>query len=578
MVAMDPEQKLLRPAKKLWKGTRSEFEVINGRKVGTVMFLHEGELQAYIMPIDEAEALNHTAPVVKAAEASVHHVTGYIRAFYTHLRPGFWPVAFFRDVVAWNTLMPGYAANPMKPIRYLKAMYDAFRPARESFKATSNKVAQDALRRMMVIAKRDRMGLNDIQDDYEYEIASFGMNPQNWNREAKKIGLGLRAWSKYKDIGQIMERWHKIAGMLYLDEHYADLPEWKKQEIVRERAGSPDFLQKPGMSKANMLLLFYNPWKEGIRSMVSAAKDDKWEFSANMATTVIMPSVMQAIAVKTGMGNDDWEEQYRRISWYDLTNYICIPVGWADEKKEKVAYIRLPLWEPARVLHGMIFNAITGGAGLSGSMNHAGGQLPGLNPLITAGMQQIQYQAMGKNPYVSYTGSLMMTEEQMDAGGWAAQKELLRESSNLTPLSIVHRWMDRRPGEPEAGKLQKFLEAPFMSDTLGRWVKVSDRGLYDEDQRGQMGRASVEARTKIAVREIIGTMMEPGFERLSDSDKVVMRDPFAQQYMNRKLPEMMKGRSSQLLRRLERMNSRGAKVDLLQREADRRRDKLGDSE
>lgn len=554
----DAHYEALQEAEQRWTGKRREYVMRDGSEVGTVVYLEDGKAKAWYVPRRVADSMNQAAPTVSHIESGAHAATGVLRGAFTHLNPGFWPFAFARDMVGWNVQMPGLMI--FKPWHYLSSMARALRPAIASFSTTSrDPVAKRALDRKMVISKKDRLGFGAIDDEYALEVASFGMNPTQWNKESKAIDKVLRAWGAYKDIGQVFERWHKIAGMLYLDSRYPDLPEWKKREIVRERAGSPDFLQKPGSSKLGLFVLFYNPWKEGIRSMAKSAKERPGEFAFNMVTLVALPTALQAIAAATGFGDDDLREQYETIPDYDLTNYLVIPLGWADEKKERVAYLRLPLWEQARIIHGMIWKGLTGRG--QGVMSHAGGQVPGLNPLLTVANQVAQYEILGKNPYDPHRGEHLMTDRDFKAGGWDAQKVLLREAWNLSPGSIAHRFHRENIKRPDPTRLQEFLELPVVSNVLGRWLKVSERGRFDSDRRMIQEIERDRARTQIAVLEIIDVLVNGG--ALSVDQQQVLRDPYAFEYLNSKLPEVAGAKASQVIRRLQAAPNRDAQDAIL---------------
>ena len=187
--------------------------------------------------------------------------------------------------------MPGLTA----PFYWAKHLPKALVAARQSVThAKPNPWADAALRRKMVISKGDPRGVWAAADnEFEVKLASFGMDPAQWQGQADAVHRVVRAWDYYKNLGQTFERVNKIAGMLYLDEKFPKLPEWKKREIVRERAGSPNFLER-GVNNpvVDLVFLFYNPWKEATRSLVKSARENPVSFTAKAGTAVLLPSAL----------------------------------------------------------------------------------------------------------------------------------------------------------------------------------------------------------------------------------------------------------------------------------------------
>lgn len=53
---------------------------------------------------------------------------------------------------------------------------------------------------------------------------------------------------------------------------------------------------------------------------------------------------------------------------------------------------------------------------------------------------------------------------------------------NIQQLSLVERFSKQSLHEPPKEGVEKFLAQPGVSNLLGRWLKVSNRGIYDEAQ------------------------------------------------------------------------------------------------
>ena len=544
MREVDPE--LIREADQNWNGKRHEWVMKDTPHVGTVVVMNAGQPVAYYVPRTIAEALNGADPMESQLGLAAIKANNTLKALYTQLNYGFWPVNLMRDTGSFWLQMPG----AMSPLRWAKNLPRAYRAAVSSTKGTPNADAVDALKRLMVISRAEYRGL-DAADEHELTLESFGQTPADWDRTAKQHHLLMRAWLKYKGFGQTFERLNKINGMLYLDEHFPDKPEWQKRKIVRELAGSPDFLERSGSAVVNWALMFYNPWKEGLHSLKAAAKADPWGFSFKTFAMVMLPAVLQALAA-SGLFGDERQKQYRSIPDYDLSNYWCIPLGWQNEAQGKVAYLRLPLAEPMRVLNGVVFHSLTDrGQGLA---EYGAGQLPGLNSLAKVAMGWGTLLLAGKNPPDPLRGKDVIEPDVFEAGGLPVAQAMGKWTWNELGGGIVHRFRDPQLTDAPQENVEKFLQTPVVSNFLGRWVKVSSRGIDDQDRKLAEPVRQQRAQARVAVREMIRKFeaQEPwGPEERA----LVNRDAYAAQYLSETLAKVMAQRESLLLRRWEKRES-----------------------
>lgn len=544
MQEVDPE--LIREADQNWNGKRHEWVMKDTPHVGTVVVMNGGQPTAYYVPRTIAEALNGADPMESQLGLAAIQANNTLKALYTQLNYGFWPVNLMRDTGSFWLQMPG----AMSPLRWAKNLPRAYRAAVSSTRGTPNADAKEALRRLMVISRAEYRGL-DAADEHELTLESFGQTPADWDRTAKQHHLLMRAWLKYKGFGQTFERLNKINGMLYLDEHFPDKPEWQKRKIVRELAGSPDFLERSGSAVVNWALMFYNPWKEGLHSLKAAAKADPWGFSFKTFAMVMLPAVLQALAA-SGLFGDERQKQYRSIPDYDLSNYWCIPLGWQNEAQGKVAYLRLPLAEPMRVLNGVVFHSLTDrGQGLA---EYGAGQLPGLNSLAKVAMGWGTLLLAGKNPPDPLRGKDVIEPDVFEAGGLPVAQAMGKWTWNELGGGIVHRFRDPQLTDAPQENVEKFLQTPVVSNFLGRWVKVSSRGIDDQDRKLAEPVRQQRAQARVAVREMIRKFeaQEPwGPEERA----LVNRDAYAAQYLSETLAKVLAQRESLLLRRWEKRES-----------------------
>jgi hypothetical protein len=559
---MDPSSIL--PAKTRWTGKRIEHVVEETGKVGTVVYLDAGKPQAFYVRKAIADSVNQGNPVENLLWLAAVKANAGLKGLFTQLNYAFWPVGFVRDMAGWMMQMPGIAT----PVYWAKLFPRAMKAANDSLsQRRRNPDAEAALSRKGIISRSDPRGITTAaENEFEARLASFGMDPAQWGAQADKVNGLVRAWNAYRGFGQRFERVHKIAGMLYLDQRFPSMPEWKKREIVRERAGSPDFLQR-GASNAyvDLFAMFYNPWKEGIRSLAKSARENPWSFGAKATALIALPTVTQAMAASGWFGKE-LKDLYASVPDYDVSNYLVVPLGWADRKQQKVAYLRLPLWEPARIAHALLWQGLTSRG--QGYASYMGGQVPSANPLIGVAAAWWNFEVSGKNPYDAFLGREILDPNVFEAGGWRARQDLMRWTWNELGGGIVARLRDRPLDIPDDTEMEKFLSLPIVSNFVGRWLKVSNRGIADADRKLTEPLRQQRAQTRVAVRTIIDKVI--GREALADSEKMLLRDPYALEYFRNTIVDVMKSRAHPLLRRLDKTESKAEKAVIVEQELKKR--------
>lgn len=560
MQEVEPE--MIQEAKVRWVNERMEPVIEETDHVGTITYLENGKLHAYYVPKLIAKTLKEGSPVSLWPIPWLMRATRNLKGWLTQLNAAFWPVAAARDLVGWGMQLPGVTA----PAQYFRYMPGALRAAYSYYRGRPNAMADLAMSRRLKISRMDATDYAEISNEYDRQLAGYGIEPAQWSKEVGRLSALRRFWEAYKGLGQISEFAHKIAGMNYLDANFPDLPEWKKAEIVRERAGSPDFLQKPAASGyMDLVFLFVNPWKEGLISLAKAAKENPWSFTAKTTAMVLAPTVLQAMAAGGWLG-DDLDDMYKSVSDYDLLNYLVVPLWWHDRAQRKVGYLRLPLWEPARIVHAAMQRTLTGrGGGVEGLSAQLAGSVPGFNPVLDTALAWIQYEAFGVNPTDGYTGRPWLDQTTFQAGGWPARLELLKRSWNELGGSVIWRLRQARPDDVNRTQMEKVLETSGVQQLLGRWIKISNQGIFDADRAFGQEVAQRRADLRLASRQIIEKLVL--HEPLSPSERQVMREPYAMQYIRRQLPEAVRNRSGILQQRLARAQTTEEKRRILKAEA-----------
>lgn len=525
-------------------GSRREpVEVVNDR-IGTLTFLHKGKVRAYYVPRAIYDAFENGSPVNSMIMAAIYKFVSPIKALYTELNYGFWPVAFYRDVAGFANRLPG-ASRLFGKGAFAKYAKDARQAAKASFTGAPNKLADEALRRQLVISRAQPRGESVADDALERTLLRFGIDPESWRDENLTVGKKLvEAWSWYKRQGQINERTVKIAGMMHLDEHFPSMAEVIKQRIIHEAAGSPNFLQRPQAGPLlDLFFLFYNPAKEGWRAEKRAwQRDPASRFAKFALYTAAGSMVMYALEnglLEEAIGkkdSDELREMYLSISEYDKTNYHIVPLGWYDKQQKKVLYLRIPLEESDRVMNGLLRKSLTSGQGGQGILSYAGGQVPGMNPVLTAISNWWTFKVLGKNPYDSMRGREVIPQTVFEAG--QGDEALAKKTFNDLSAGLVMRITDESLSEPPKGALEKFLRAPFISNLLGRWIKISNRGIYDDANEIGAPVRKERAEMRLIGQEIVRKIKAgDGF---TDSEKQLLQvNGYLLDYVSEKLTEAM---------------------------------------
>ena len=131
-----------------------------------------------------------------------------------------------------------------------------------------------------------------------------------------------------------------------------------------------------------------------------------------------------------------------------------------------------------------------------------GGQLPSVSPAISAPLSVAQF-AAGQNPYDSFRGRLVLTEEELRAGGLYALKPFLLWQFQQVGGNVFVKFYagEKTPTEKSAG--EKFLRLPIISNVAGRFIKISDYGQLEKYRqkleviRGEKARERIDENNAI---------------------------------------------------------------------------------
>ena len=561
-----------------FNGRRLEARAINNDEVATLYVLDHGKVRAFYVKRIIAEMFSRGSIIEMRLAGAAHRILGLPKALLTELNPGFWPVAFVKDIANASIQLPTGAA-------VLQSIPRAYQAARATFTGKPDALATRVLDRMMVISRADNRGEHlGHADEMTRILMRLGKTPVAWNTEVGKIERVLTsffaAWARQ---GQILERTVKIASMMAIDQRFPHLPEAEKQQMVRELGGSPDFQAKGRAARTIELMfgmMFFNAWKESVRSQFRAMKRDPrgyWgKFAGGVGAAAAVFWAFESGLLNAGGGEDeeDYRDQIRSIPERDKLRGFVVPLGWVDKPNGKVAYLVLPFPDNVRWAHALLRKSFqTAGGdpnkseGIGSVLAYQAGDLPGQNPFFTAVREYWDYYVQGRNPYDSFTGRGALDQTAVDAR--QADAELAKRTVSNVTGGIGYRFKPERPGE-KLTTTEEFLNLPFVSNLLGRWVRVSNRGLDDMYRGATEPVQREQAALRLVGEEMIGRTLR-GDDWTPEQTSLISESPYLANYLVQAMPRVTMQADSPFLRQLQQAQSQAEKLAIIEIENERQR-------
>jgi len=481
----------IQEAETRWRVDHREFVPPTDKDQRLLMFLDRGKLLGYYVPTWVAQGFDRRDyKAMRIGSAIARAIGAPFRLLFTGIRPGFWMFNIVRDFrrAVKNAPKAGYVTFAR---HWLRAVAPAFR----STFAIPDATVAEMMHGNMLVSVADIAGLTEEDKQVERLIAMYAHAPTRWFESWR--APFIRMFHTLLRVGEAIERVPKIAGYTFLQETFPDMSREELAHLVRTQVGSPAFLTKGAATPiTNNLFLFSNAFLQAVRSDIEVWRDRPGELAWKSAKYVLLPkALMWALSAgvlgwllrQAGMGDDDeavqWADAMQRmlvqIPEYDKTNYFTIPLGVTPQGK--TVYLRVPMDEQERLLGGMFWKAMQTPANglrtLPQTLDFAADQLPSLNPAFVIGAASLDYLA-GNNPYDSFRGRHVLPDNLFRARSFKTHLAFAGWMANQSGASIIYRFRHDDPGRVR-GELEKVLGLAVMSDVVGRFVKVSDRGEYE---------------------------------------------------------------------------------------------------
>jgi GGDEF domain-containing protein len=521
-------------AKTEWDGRRQSPVKPNDPSLGLLTYMKDGKLQGFYVDHYVARSFENQAAWVRGVASALRLLAQPARFWYTTARPGF---------QLFNT----FVRDPLRSIVNVKGLtpwgmyYRLGKSIRIGIGESLGKIdpTTQEMRRRGIIVTYGHMA--DV-DESTIRVERFLARHEASGTMKSKILIPLNLWySKMMIIGSIGETANKRAVYTFMKDNQSRFG-WTDEFIdhtIRYWAGSPSFITGGTASPiTNNILLFSNAAIQGWRSDIEAFKEDPTGVGLRRLAYNIMPKAV-VIAFATGamahlfraLGGDDddkavkFSEEMKRIlagaSEYDLANYIVIPLGLTESGKS--VYFRLPQDETGRIMGGLATKLFTGRdfiSSLQDASQYTGDQGPGWNPALTFSSEVLQY-ISGGNPYDSFREKQAVPERIQEAGGSASHKAFSKWLWNRYGGSFIYRFRYDNPEEVQT-ELEKVIDLPFVGDTMGRFIRVSDYGLVQKLQKASKEARVERTRSSMNLEEIIRKQIKG--EDLSDEETQMLQN------------------------------------------------------
>jgi hypothetical protein len=503
----------IRPADKKWNGKFQAIQNPKDKELGLIVYLDKGKAKGYYVDKWIASSFENN-PIEGQFIAKVLSTTIQpFRMAFVELNYGFWMFNLFRDYFRALTNLP--KANMLK---FTPAYLSGIKHGMKSSFGIPDKVVGEMLKNNMLISIADVRGLRPEDQQIERMLKMYHMKPAQWNnRIIKPFG---KAFTYFTNVGRGFERGTKVASYLYLKKRFPDMTNEEIGHTVRVMGGSPDFLGQGSFSPVyNNLLMFSNAIKQGYRGDYEAFSKRPAEFMWKKAKYAYIPKLLM-YAAQIGLLGAGAKVIMEGVSEYDKTNYSIIPLGLTENGKS--VYLRIPIDETGRLMGGVLWKTLSRDTKkmTTGLVDYMAGQAPTVHPGIDMLIASVQY-ASGQNPYDFFRGNYAIPDQVFKAGGERSHEAFMKWLANKSGSTLVYRFktndLDRIKTD-----LERVVGYPFASNIVGRFVKVSDRGIKEEIRDIKYDIQSNRAKEILDVKDAIVKWVNG--ESLSETEKSLIID------------------------------------------------------
>ena len=469
----------------------------------------------------------------------------YFRPVFTTFNLGFQTFNLARDVGRFwkatpqlrgtgigDTLLRYWQAVPMAKVR---AFGLSARPSAKELAAYRDLIDSEKAGILSITYNDFILGRETEDTQMEDVLARLGVTTFTPKPRRMVFRPFIQMLDTIKEVGDFIETIPKGAGIHHFrgDGEIADISP-QDRAFIRERMGSPDFLAG-GTAKAamNNLLLFSNAIFQGVRADLKTATEPRTRagFWWKTATVNLLPKAVMFLAL-AGLLGPDLKRLFQKVSEYDRTNYIPVPVG--VDAHDNVIYIRIPQDDMGRLIGGLFWKALQVArdddvfSSLGQLADYSAGQFPSVAPVFEAGLSTVQF-VSGRNPYDAFRGRYVFTEDEFKARDWRTVKKFIGWQFQQLGGGIVWKFYPGEQRPRERTPAQKVLELPVVSNVIGRFVRITNYGEIEAFRGAQRQAARGEAQRRLTENEGINDAIRAYLELPADRQTVDERNTLARQ-------------------------------------------------
>ena len=506
-------------AKTRWNGRYHEPVEPRDPRKGLVVMQHEGKIMGYYVDKNIAKTFSKDPYEAGIILRAFQMISQPLKEILVSKNPFFMLWNIQRDIRALAKQVPG-GTIPKSILSVLKSIPDAYK---DVFKELSTPDVEQMYRNKMLIVGRN-WGARYLSEESQLDrlLLSFTEGSQKYDNNIVKPFRLL--WDWLDKPGKFVERLTKIAGYKML-KNFDGLTPKEKAHIIRTRSGSPDFKRSGSLAMLyNNVFLFSNAGKEGWRAAYESFKGNKSGYIWKTLKYDIIPKLIM-YGAGIGLLGKGMKELMDAIPQRDKTNYMTVPIG--ATKQGKTIYFVVPHDFTGQLISGLMWNTLNmrKPGDVQQVADYLAGGIPysGLNPTISTTADIIQYLS-GKNPYDSWSGRYVIPELTFEAGGKEVAKVMTKHIfNNMGGSSILYRFRTDDYATIKSD-IERVIDTPFAGKLVDRFLRVSDRGIYDELRGTIKDVRSENAQTILKVRSAVQKLSQ-GEQLDADDIKAIAQKP-----------------------------------------------------
>ena len=318
-----------------------------------------------------------------------------------------------------------------------------------------------------------------------------------------------------RELGAAGETNTKVAGYMYLNDFFPDMPEAEKIRLVREGAGSPDFPVKAQLARSMDALFPFIPTIIGAyRTHFYAGKRD-WKHYLWKVMRWNGPISILKYAISAGLLGSGLQYLYSYASPYKMQTSMPIPVGF-DNQTELPIFLYLPNSEIDTMFETAMTTMIEGAmnpfgdptstavapeymAALESMLNYG---TPSFSPYVDI-VKDLGDMMAGHAPYDHFRGRPAWSDDIQRAGGTELAVTAMRYFTNKYFGAQIY-----LPDRPARNDLERFYRIPIVGPTARAFVRADNygqiHGIYNSPYLQEYQRN--EARAKVLADQALERM------------------------------------------------------------------------